>query len=341
MPLSLIRGQGTRRTSNVRYPAALHQCPLYRAPLPATLGNERVDFWHYFRDGLDIQRSVLPEESGFSVANHHERGGSEGIQIFENCMSGLRQGRLGLVHILQSQRTLRLVAVRVRSGIPKPPNRSRQHTLDQLTWQWPPLASFFPAHRKLRRILLTCFNAFLLKLSTMSWCNGITASTNLTSAKRLARGIIDAFQVGSLSANRSTTGWNASPGSRQTERGMPRYLMEGCQLALHHHRRVIRHLLRAGNRRDRTVGEVGMQAPVACPKSSRMARMACSSVSSGWQKMTTSSAYSDTDVSNSRRAKRLRIPNSIALTNTRLSVFMISTNSDGDRGSPCLRPLLC
>jgi hypothetical protein len=40
------------------------------------------------------------------------------------------------------------------------------------------LASALPAHRKLRRNLFTCFNAFLLKLSTMSWCSGIIATNS-------------------------------------------------------------------------------------------------------------------------------------------------------------------
>jgi hypothetical protein len=40
---------------------------------------------------------------------------------FENCISSPRHGRKGSVRILQIQRTLRLIAVRARSGIPNPP----------------------------------------------------------------------------------------------------------------------------------------------------------------------------------------------------------------------------
>jgi hypothetical protein len=105
---------------------------------------------------------------------------------FENCISSPRHGRKGSVRILQIQRTLRLIAVRARSGIPNPPNRCGRHTLAQLTWQWPPLASALPAQRNPRRILLTCFSVFLSRPSTISWCKGIAARTARISAKRQA-----------------------------------------------------------------------------------------------------------------------------------------------------------
>jgi hypothetical protein len=108
------------------------------------------------------------------------------------------------------------MAVRARSGTPSHGN----------TTSGTPLPSnMVPAHKNPRRtrILITFLSAFLFRLSTMSWCSGMAASTERTSTKRPARGIIDAFQVGNLSANRSTTGWKASPDSRLTESGMPRY----------------------------------------------------------------------------------------------------------------------
>jgi hypothetical protein len=52
---------------------------------------------------------------------------------FENCILSPCYGRMGLVRILQIQRTLRLIAVRAKSGIPRPPNCSGRHTLDQFT----------------------------------------------------------------------------------------------------------------------------------------------------------------------------------------------------------------
>jgi hypothetical protein len=47
-------------------------------------------------------------------------------------------------------------------------------------------------------ILLTLLSAFLLRLSTISWCSGIAVITERISAKRPALGIVDALQVGSL-----------------------------------------------------------------------------------------------------------------------------------------------
>jgi hypothetical protein len=78
--------------------------------------------------------------------------------------------------------------------------------------------------------------------------------------------------------------------------------------------------------------------PDACSKSSRMPRTARNSISSGWHKITTSSVYSDTDVTRSRRANRLRTPNSMALGSNLLSKFIIRMNSDGDKDHPVLGP---
>jgi hypothetical protein len=66
--------------------------------------------------------------------------------------------------------------------------------------------------------------AFLLREITMSWCKGIAASTDLTNVNLPALGIIEAFQVGSLSAIRSMTGWKASTLNLRIESGMPKYL---------------------------------------------------------------------------------------------------------------------
>jgi hypothetical protein len=63
---------------------------------------------------------------------------------FENYMSNPRHALRGSVRILHSQRTLRLVAIRARSGIPNPPRLSGLHTLAQFTWQLPPLVSALP-----------------------------------------------------------------------------------------------------------------------------------------------------------------------------------------------------
>jgi hypothetical protein len=117
----------------------------------------------------------------------------------------------------------------------------------------------------------------------------MAASTDRTSAKRPALGIIDAFQVGNLLANRSTTGWYASPGNRPIESGMPRYftgkganwyyMVTAAQFA---------------SSSEQAIGETEQLAKLVCsldasPKSPWMLRTTRSSVSSGWQKMTTSS----------------------------------------------------
>jgi hypothetical protein len=52
---------------------------------------------------------------------------------YEKCMSSPRHGRRGSVRILQIHLTLRLMAVRARSGIPRPPSRNGLHTRAQLT----------------------------------------------------------------------------------------------------------------------------------------------------------------------------------------------------------------
>jgi hypothetical protein len=64
-------------------------------------------------------------------------------------------GSQGSVRICQIHLTLRLMVVRSRSGIPKPPSRSGLHTRAQLTWQCPPLASALPVHKNPLKILYT------------------------------------------------------------------------------------------------------------------------------------------------------------------------------------------
>lgn len=63
-----------------------------------------------------------------------------------------------------------------------------------------------------------------------------------------------------------------------------------------------------------------------------------SSERSGWQKMITSSAYRDTLVNRWRAASLHKIPLSVALAKSRLSVSITNTNNIGKRGSPCRNP---
>jgi hypothetical protein len=53
--------------------------------------------------------------------------------------------------------------------------------------------------------------------------------------------------------------------------------------------------------------------------------------------MATSSAYSETKVVSSLRARHRRIPNSIAFVSN-LSVLITNKDNISDKGSPCLRP---
>jgi hypothetical protein len=145
--------------------------------------------------------------------------------VLEKHISSPRQGRSGSVRILQIQRVLRLMAMRPRSGTPKPPCLRGLQILSQLTWQCHPFASALPAQRKPLQIFWICFRVFLLSPSTMIWCRGIAISTDLTRAKRPTFVIMEAFHVGRRSAILSTSGWSAAANRLRTDRGMPRYLI--------------------------------------------------------------------------------------------------------------------
>jgi hypothetical protein len=153
-----------------------------------------------------------------------------------------------------------------------------------LTWQWRPTGP-----QEALKDLVDLLKCLLVKAKHNELVQRYATSTERTSAKRPALGINNAFQVGSLSANLSTTGWNTSPNSRLINSGMPRYFTgKGANW----------HFMAAAaplaSSSEQAIGETNHLAklvcnPDACLNSSRMLRIARNSVSSGWQKMTTSS----------------------------------------------------
>jgi hypothetical protein len=285
----LLQCQGTRCTYYVGDPGAFNQRLADRARLSPRFGTNAYTSGAIFL--MDVPSNHLSSQKRADSplpTTMEVEAAKTSNSVFEKCMSSPRQGRRGSVRILQIHLTLRLMAVRARSGIHRAPSRRSLQTRAQLTWQCPLLASVLPAPRNPRKILLICFSAVLWRPNTISWCNGIAAGTERISAKCPALGIIDALQVGSLSAGRSIRGWNVAAVSFLIAKGMPRYLTRKGA-SWHSMNSAV------ASASEQAIGDTEYLAKLVCnpeafPKSYRIPCTARSSVSSGWQKITTSSA---------------------------------------------------
>ena len=140
----------------------------------------------------------------------------------ENCRSRPCQARSGSTRANQSHRNRSARPAHSRCQTPSPPYAIGRHTRLQLTWQWPPLATARPAHKKPRWIFANCLSIFFGGANACNCCTSIALRTYLTRARCPALFMSHAFQVGSRAATVSTRGCNWAAEGCRVDNGMPR-----------------------------------------------------------------------------------------------------------------------